>query len=212
MKQFAFDLELGSVGSYGSRWLHQMHCNNPWLTLILRRVDKLNICPVQPNKNFCLKLWVWNCWVTTIVIFSIAARTFPSCDGWSTFNDWIKNGRWQESVISLTPISFHLRSLPSWNANQFLTLRWLDFILLQPLLSLVQTQALLFCSLKFYPENYWIWCLDKMCDRPKTLRNRPFQRNVTKILFAEHLGLETMKIQNQLHLAILTNIPCPSLQ
>ena len=48
-----------------------------------------------------------------IVIFSIAATALPSCDGWSAVNHWMKNGSSRESVISLTPICFHLRSVPS---------------------------------------------------------------------------------------------------
>jgi len=51
--------------------------------------------------------------VSAIVIFSIEATAFPSCDGWSEVNHWIKNGSSRESVISLTPICFHFRSLPS---------------------------------------------------------------------------------------------------
>ena len=51
--------------------------------------------------------------VSAIVIFSIAATAFPSCDGWSAVSHWIKNGSSRESVISLTPIYFHFRSLPS---------------------------------------------------------------------------------------------------
>ena len=51
--------------------------------------------------------------LSEITIFSILETVCPSLDGWSSVSHWMKNGSSLESVISLTPICFHLRSVPS---------------------------------------------------------------------------------------------------